>query len=231
MLDFILKLLGLNKDEQPMVVEEKKDLITLEQLLEINDNLNKTKCEEYIKAFNEVLPIYNINTPLRICHFLAQVLHESGHLKYESENLNYSASALRSVFGKYFKTDSEAEKYARQPEKIANRVYANRMGNGSEESGDGWKYRGRGLIQLTGKDNYNNCGNCIGYDLLNKPDCITENKSVSLRTACWFWNKNSLNNYADNDDIVSITKKVNGGLNGIESRKEIIGRAKKILCL
>lgn len=212
--------------EETMMV---KDLLTLEELYKINNNLNKSACEAYIRPLNDVLRQYNINTLLQVCHFLAQVLHESGNLKYEIENLNYSASALRSVFGKYFKTDNEAQEYARKPEKIANRVYANRMGNGSEESGDGWNYRGRGLIQLTGRANYTECGKAINSDLINNPDLICNDKEISIKVACWFWNKNNLNQYADKDDIISITKRVNGGLNGIESRKEILERAKLVL--
>ena len=208
---------------------EAKVLFTKEQLYLINDNLNKKECDYYYEALQTLLIQHNINTSLRIAHFLAQILHESGHFKYNKENLNYSAKALRSVFGKYFKTDKEAEEYARKPEKIANRVYANRMGNGDEASGDGWKYAGKGLIQLTGKANYIECGNSLGLDLINCPDMIITSPETCVETACWFWSKHNLNRYADNDDIVAITKKINGGLNGIESRKEILASAKQHL--
>ena len=216
--------------EPEVVVEEPKKLLTIDQLLYINNNLYKVKCEEYIDALNKVLPENGIDTPLRVSHFLAQVIHESGHFKTNVENLNYSASALKSVFKKYFPTDELANQYARQPEKIANRVYANRMGNGPEASGDGWKYRGRGLIQLTGYNNYKNCKDDMHIDIVKNPDLLLV-PEYALKSACWFWNKNHLNQYADKDDITGITKKVNGGLNGIESRKEILGRAKKILYL
>lgn len=216
--------------EPEIVVEEPKKLLTIDELLYINNNLYKVKCEEYIDALNKVLPENDIDTPLRVAHFLAQIIHESGHLRYNSENLNYSASALKSVFKKYFPTDELANQYARQPEKIANRVYANRMGNGNEASGDGWKMRGRGLIQLTGYDNYKKCGEYFNIDLIKTPDLLLV-PEYSIKSACWYWNTRKLNDLADKDDIVSITKKVNGGLNGIESRKEILGRAKKILCL
>lgn len=204
-------------------------LFTKEQLYLINDNLNKKECDYYYEALQTLLIQYNIDTPLRIAHFLAQILHESGHFKYNEENLNYSAKALRSVFGKYFKTDKEAEEYARKPEKIANRVYANRMGNGDEDSGDGWLRRGRGLIQLTGTDNYKACSKALNIDLMKNPDLIVSNAEVCVETACWFWNKNNLNQYADKDDIVSITKKVNGGKNGLDDRKAILALAKQHL--
>jgi putative chitinase len=205
---------------------EVKQMLSLEQLYKINGNLNKNECEYYLESLNVVLPNKEINTSLRLCHFLAQIIHESGHFKYKSENLNYSAKALRSVFGKYFKTDAVANEYARKPEKIANRVYANRMGNGDEASGDGWKYRGRGLIQLTGKCNYDACGKAIGLDLLGNPDLLTESAEASVLAACWFWNKNGLNQFADKDDITTITKRINGGTNGLEDRKSNLTKAK-----
>jgi putative chitinase len=205
---------------------EVKQMPSLEQLYKINGNLNKNECEYYLESLNVVLPNKEINTSLRLCHFLAQIIHESGHFKYKSENLNYSAKALRSVFGKYFKTDAIANEYARKPEKIANRVYANRMGNGDEASGDGWKYRGRGLIQLTGKCNYDACGKAIGLDLLGNPDLLTESAEASVLAACWFWNKNGLNQFADKDDITTITKRINGGTNGLEDRKSNLTKAK-----
>ena len=208
---------------------EVKVLFTKEQLYLINDNLNKKECDYYYEALQTLLIQYNIDTPLRIAHFLAQILHESGHFKYNEENLNYSAKALRSVFGKYFKTDKEAEEYACKPEKIANRVYANRMGNGDEASGDGWLRRGRGLIQLTGTDNYKACSKALNIDLMKNPDLIISNAEVCVKTACWFWSSKRLNEWADKDDIITITKRINGGLNGIESRKEILALAKQHL--
>lgn len=208
---------------------EAKVLFTKEQLYLINDNLNKKECDYYYEALQTLLIQYNIDTPLRIAHFLAQILHESGHFKYNEENLNYSAKALRSVFGKYFKTDKEAEEYAYKPEKIANRVYANRMGNGDEDSGDGWLRRGRGLIQLTGTDNYKACSKALNIDLMKNPDLIVSNAEVCVETACWFWSSKRLNEWADKDDIITITKRINGGLNGIESRKAILASAKQHL--
>lgn len=203
--------------------------LSLDQLYEINGKMYKDKCEYYLEALNLTLPEYQINTKLRICHFLAQIIHESGHLKYNQENLNYSAKALRSVFGKYFPTDALAEQYARKPEKIANRVYANRMGNGDEASGDGWKYKGAGLIQLTGKTNYTKCSEFLGIDLVNDPSLIYNSPEICVKTACWYWSVNNLNKYADVDDIKTVTKRINGGYNGLEDRTKILNTAKKVL--
>ncbi len=143
--------------------------------------------------------------------------------------MNYNAKALRAVFGNYFPTDELAEDYARKPEKIANRVYANRMKNGDEESGDGWKYRGRGLIQLTGKENYTKCGGALKIDLVNKPDLLAQDANAAVAAACWFWDSRKLNAYADQDDIRSVTKCINGGYNGLEDREQYLRRAKSVL--
>lgn len=225
-LDFFKNLF---KKEKPKEKEEEKMLLTVDQLYNINNKLNKAECEYYINALNRVLPLYNINTPLRLAHFLAQVLHESGHLKYKSENLNYSAQALLKVFPKYFKTIIDANAYARQPVKIANRVYANRMGNGNEASGEGWKYRGRGLLQITGRSNYEQCGKYINSDLIHYPDSILGDPDLNVKVACWYWTTRNLNQFADSNDIVTITKKINGGLNGLEDRTKVLQKAKLIL--
>ena len=225
------------QESKPITVSIEKEnekikltwLFLRETLYKVNSNLNKNDCDYYYEALNKILPQYEINTKLRVCHFLAQVLHESGHLKYKSENLNYSAKALRSVFGKYFKTDEIAKAYERKPEKIANRVYANRMGNSNEASGDGYKFRGRGLIQLTGANNYKICGQDLGLDLVKNPDLIISDPEICVKTACWFWNKNNLNQYADKDDIKTITKRINGGENGLSDREANLKKAKAIL--
>lgn len=224
-----LSLFKKDSNEKPKTIKEKPKMLTYDQLLAINSNKNPDMCNYYVDALNKVLPDYKITTKLRLCHFLAQILHESGNLRYKSENLNYSAKALRSVFGKYFKTDAMANEYARKPEKIANKVYANRMGNGDEASGDGWKYRGRGLIQLTGKNNYKACGEALGIDLLKMPDLITSDPYICVKSACWFWNKNGLNTFADNDDVKTITKRINGGFNGLDDRTNLLKKAKNIL--
>jgi predicted chitinase len=187
--------------------------------------------EQYIDDLESTLPKYGIaDSKVRLAHFFSQVLHESGHLRYDMENLNYSAKALRAVFRKYFKTKRQAEGYARKPEKIANRVYANRMGNGSESSGDGWKYRGRGLIQLTGKNNYQAFAKWIGDDrILDDPDLVATEYAV--HSAVFYWDKNSLNKIADKDDVVRLTKRINGGTNGLAHRTELLTKAKGLLTM
>lgn len=162
---------------------------------------------------------FNINTPLRLAHFLAQCAHESAEFTALQEKLNYSAVRLKQVFPKYF-PDNLADSYAYQPEKIASRIYGNRMGNGDEASGEGYQYRGRGYIQLTGKDNYRAFAQTVSDDILQDPDLVAT--KYPLLSAAWFWNTRSLNPLADqgSDDqvVTSITKKVNGGLNGLDDR-------------
>ena len=162
---------------------------------------------------------YEVNTKLRLAHFFSQISHESG-LKPISENLNYSAQGLIQTFSKYF-TTTEAINFANQPEKIANRVYANRMGNGDEKSGDGWKYRGRGFIQITGKINYFQLANDTDLDCLKNPDLLLQEANAMI-SALWFWNKAGLNKLADKNDIKGITRKINGGYNGLEHRTELL---------
>jgi putative chitinase len=177
--------------------------------------------ELWAASMAEVFPTYEINTPQRVAAFLAQCGHESGGWTTFQENLNYSAQGLCNTFKKYFPTLEVATPYARKPEKIANRVYANRMGNGPEESGDGYTYRGRGPIQLTGKSNYTQFAKDMFDDwqnLLDNPDWVTEDKDFALMSAIWFWNKNKLNVQADAGDIKLMTKKINGGYIGLEDR-------------
>lgn len=173
----------------------------------------------WVEAMNNVFPKYEIDTPQRIAAFLAQCGHESGGWRVFSENLNYSAKALDAVFGKYFKrAGRDAREYARQPEKIANVVYANRMDNGDTASGDGWRFRGRGPIQLTGKHNYQSFSDDMGVNAVGAPDIVSEDKEIALMSAIWFWNKNSLNRYADAGDMKKLTKRINGGYNGLQDR-------------
>ena len=175
--------------------------------------------EGWVNAMNEVFPKYEINTPERIAAFIAQCGHESGGWRTFSENLNYSAKALDAIFGKYFKrAGRDAQAYHRQPEKIANVVYAGRMSNGDTDSGDGWKYRGRGPIQLTGKANYSAFSADMDVDAVDSPDNVSEDKEMALMSAIWYWNKNSLNKYADSGDIKTMTKRINGGYIGLEDR-------------
>jgi predicted chitinase len=149
-------------------------------------------------------------------------------MRFDMENLNYSADALRKVFGKYFPTTAEADAHARHPEKIANRVYANRMGNGDESSGDGWKYRGRGLIQLTGRANYRAFANWIGDGrVMDEPDLVCTEYAV--HSAVFFWVTHDLNRFADDDDVVGLTKRINGGVNGLAHRRELLNKAHGLL--
>jgi putative chitinase len=163
---------------------------------------------------------FQINTPLRLAHFLAQCGHESGGFRATQENLNYSAKGLNGIFKKYFPTEAAATPYARNPQKIANKVYGNRMGNGPESSGEGYKFRGRGYIQLTGKENYTAFGKAIGEDILANPDKVAS--TYALLSAAWFFSKNGLHKMADGgatDAVVtSITKRVNGGTIGLADR-------------
>lgn len=164
---------------------------------------------------------YRINSPLRLAHFLAQCAHESNGFRSATENLNYSGERLKQVFPKYFNQDLITQ-YERKPEAIANRVYANRMGNGSELSGDGWRYRGRGYIQLTGKDNYGKFDLIVPDNVVANPDMVAT--KYPLLSAAWFWDSRKLNEIADKgsteNEVAAITKKVNGGMNGIADRVE-----------
>lgn len=186
--------------------------------------------DQWADEFNETFEYYEITTPLRIAHFIAQVGHESKSLRVLQENLNYSVSGLMRVFPKYFPTEEIAKVYAMKPQMIANRVYANRMGNGNEASGDGFKYRGRGLIQLTGKNNYKAASmDILGDDtLVQDPDLVTD-PFFAAETACWFWKKNKLNVFADLNDIEKITQKINGGQHGIDDRRRRFNHCMKIL--
>jgi putative chitinase len=186
-------------------------------------NLDKLKThipDAVIAQIPDVMAKFNINTPLRLAHFLAQCGHESGGFKAVNENLNYGAKGLRGIFGKYFPTDEKAALYERKPEKIANLVYASRMGNGPEASGEGYKFRGRGFIQLTGKTNYQAFDKTVEDNIEANPDLVAT--KYPLLSAAWFWSKNGLNAIADQGNttevVTKITKKVNGGTIGLEDR-------------
>jgi putative chitinase len=173
-----------------------------------------------IDSIPEVATKFGINTPLRVAHFLAQCGHESGGFRLTKENLNYSAKGLMGIFKKYFPTEALAKAYERQPAKIANKVYSNRMGNGTEASGDGAKFCGRGYIQLTGKENYTAFGKSIGVDVCANPELVAS--QYALASAAWFFSKNGLHKMADegaSDAVVTkITKRVNGGTIGLPDR-------------
>ena len=181
---------------------------------------NNPYLDYWYDAMVQILPEYEINTPQRVASWLAQTAHESGYFKFLKENLNYRATSLRKVFGKYFPTDEMAQDYASRPNKqeaIANRVYANRMGNGDEASGDGFRYLGRGLIQLTGKNNYTLFAASIDTPLEEIPEYL-QTFEGAVQSACWFWDQNNLNRFADSGDIVTMSKRINGGTIGMEDR-------------
>lgn len=199
--------------------------ITEEQFSEIFPT-NK-HAADWSFALSEVLEDFGIATPEQVAMFLAQCGHESAGFTVLTENLNYSSDRLKVIFPKYFKTVDPAP-YHRKPEKIANRVYANRMGNGDEASGEGYKYRGRGVIQLTGKSNYAACSESLYGDpniLLDNPDGLLNFRDAIL-SGCWFWEKHSLQ---DIDDIVRVTKIINGGTNGLPHREELFHKALEVL--
>jgi putative chitinase len=172
--------------------------------------------ESIFNRLPEVIKRYEINTPKRLAHFISQCGHESGGFKVFTENLNYSAEGLLKTFPKYFNAETAAA-YARKPERIANRVYANRMSNGNEESGDGWKFRGRGCIQLTGRANYTAYDQAVPENVLENPDLVAG--ALALDSAGWFWKTNGLNKIADAGDVTAVTKRVNGGTHGLADRQ------------
>lgn len=175
-----------------------------------------SKAVELSKKYMTLFKKYGVTTPKRKAMFFAQLDHESG-LKPTVENLNYSATRLLQMFPKYF-SKNDVDEFAGKPEKIANRVYANRMGNGNQNSGDGWKYRGRGFIQLTGRSNYTLLSKDTGVYYVGNPDLLL-NEADSMVSALWFWQKNRLNELADWGDVEGATRVINGGLNGLEDRK------------
>lgn len=189
-------------------------ILTLPQLKQM---VNNKHLEHWYECFEQLLPDYEINTPQRVAAFIAQCAHESGNFVFIKENLNYKAASLRKIFGKYFPTDELAAAYANRPEMIANRVYANRMGNGDEASGDGYRYCGRGLIQLTGKDNYTFFAGSLGITVEEAAEYMGTFEGAS-QSACWFWEQNNLNQWADKGDILTLTKRINGGTIGLEDR-------------
>jgi len=181
---------------------------------------------KWLNPLNEVFAKYEINTPLRQAAFIGQCAHESNNFKTLEENLNYSAEGLMKTWPSRFPTKEIADQYARNPAKIAGKVYNGRLGNTSEE--EAAKYLGRGLIQLTGKENYEHCGSSIGVDLLSNPDLLSTPKYAAL-SAGWFWNKKGLNALADVGDLDIMTKRINGGLIGLDDRKAKIAKALSVL--
>jgi putative chitinase len=184
--------------------------------------------DNWLEALNEILPEYEIDTPKRVAAFIAQCAHESGGFKFLKENLNYRAESLLKIFPKYFKTLAEANQYARQPEKIANKIYGGRMGNGPESSGDGFRYCGRGLIQLTGKDNYTWFAASLEIPVEEAAEYL-QTFEGAVQSACWFWETNKLNQWADKGDIINLTKRINGGTIGLEDRIKHYNHALHVL--
>ena len=189
-------------------------ILTLPQLKQM---VNNRHIDHWYHAFEQLLPDYDINTPLRVAHFVAQCAHESGNFNFVEENLNYRAASLMSVFKKYFPTMELAQQYEKKPERIANRVYANRMGNGDEASGDGYRYRGRGLIQLTGRDNYTFFAGSLSIPVEEAAAYMSTFEGAA-QSACFFWEQNKLNRFADANDVRGLTKAINGGFIGLEDR-------------
>ena len=181
---------------------------------------------KWLGPLEEVFAKYDISTPQRQACFIGQCSHESGNFKTLQENLNYSAEGLMKTWPSRFPTKEVADQYARQPAKIAGKVYNGRLGNSSEEEAS--KFLGRGLIQLTGKENYEHCGSSLGVDLLSNPDWLLNPKYATL-SAGWFWNKKGLNSLADASDLETMTKRINGGLIGLDDRKAKIAKALSVL--
>lgn len=193
-------------------------MITLELLQGVCPKTKRAVLEKYVEALNDVCKYYDMfDNRKRAAAFIAQIAHESGGFNAVVENLNYSAKGLMTTFKKYFPTEELAKQYERQPERIANRVYANRMKNGNEASGDGWKFRGRGLIQLTGRDNYTRFAEGLGISL-DETVAYLETPEGAVSSAGWFWDNNSLNAFCDRDDFVGLTKRINGGTIGLKDR-------------
>ena len=189
-------------------------ILSLQQLKQMVKNPH---IDHWHEALDQLLDDYDINTPLRVAHFVAQCAHESGNFVFIKENLNYKAASLQKIFSKYFPTAELAAQYANRPEQIANRIYANRMGNGPETSGDGYKYCGRGLIQLTGKDNYTFFAGSLNIPVEEASDYLATFEGAA-QSACWFWEQNNLNRFADANDVKGLTKAINGGYIGLEDR-------------
>ena len=201
-------------------------ILTLDQLRQL---IPRNKHVTYWHhALEQLLPDYGIDTEKRIVAFVAQCAHESGEFTMIKENLNYRWETLRRIFPKYFPNDELAKQFAGKPEAIANKVYANRMGNGDEASGDGYRYSGRGLIQLTGKDNYFWFAESIGISAEEASEYMSTFEGAA-QSACWFWETNNLNKWADQGDIETLTRKINGGTIGIEDRKKHYAHALHVL--
>lgn len=194
-------------------------MITLELLQKLCPKTKVNVLQVYAEPLHEVAEYYDMYVNMhRAAAFVAQTAHESGGFNFVKENLNYSAKGLMTTFKKYFPTEELAKQYERKPEKIANRVYANRMKNGDENSGDGFRFRGRGLIQLTGRDNYTRFAEALDMSIEDTVRYL-ETPNGAVASAGWFWDNNKLNQFCDKDDFITLTKRINGGTIGLEDRK------------
>ncbi len=189
-------------------------ILSLQQLKQMVKN---PYIDHWHEALDQLLPDYDINTPLRVAHFIAQCAHESGNFLFIKENLNYRAESLMKTWPRLFPTIEIARQYEKQPEKIANRAYGNRMGNGDEASGDGWRYCGRGLIQLTGRDNYTFFAGSLDISVEEAAEYLATFEGAA-QSACWYWEQNNLNRFADANDAKGLTRAINGGYIGLEDR-------------
>jgi putative chitinase len=201
-------------------------ILTQEQLAQLIPG--NPYIDHWHHALEQALPDYDINTPRRVAAFVAQCAHESGGFKFLKENLNYRAESLVRVWPRYFPDLATAQRYAHNQEAIANRAYAGRMGNGPEESGDGWRFCGRGLIQLTGRNNYQAFADSIETNINDIPAYLATFEGA-VQSACWFWENNNLNQWADAGDIVTLTKKINGGTLGLADRQKHYEHALHVL--
>jgi putative chitinase len=201
--------------------------VTLAQLKIALPHASAGRIAELGQALIDGMEAAEITTPLRMAHFLAQIAHESGSLARVEENLNYSAEGLIRTWPSKFNLQN-AKEYAHQPEKIGSRAYADRMGNGPEESGDGFRFRGRGLIQLTGRANYRLFGASVGRDLEAEPEAVSKEPALIVGTATWFWSVHNLNALADADDLAGITRVINGGTLTVPQRQACLADAKRL---
>jgi len=206
-------------------------MITVDQLKQLIPG--NPYVAEWQEALDQLFPDYEINTPLRMAAFISQCAHESNNFRALKENLNYRWETLRKIFPNYFPNDQIAQQYASLPNKqeaIANRVYGNRMGNGPESSGDGYRYCGRGLIQLTGKDNYQAFADSLEMPIEDVPEYLATFEGAA-QSACWFWETNNLNRFADAGDVKGLTRAINGGYIGLEDRIKHYNHALQVLSI